>query len=33
VITSIISLLLLILNIFIKCERVKFAGITANYEG
>ncbi|XP_021017649.1 solute carrier organic anion transporter family member 6A1 [Mus caroli] len=33
VIMSIISLLLLILNIFIKCERVKFAGISANYDG
>ncbi|XP_052049554.1 solute carrier organic anion transporter family member 6A1-like, partial [Apodemus sylvaticus] len=31
--TSIISLLLLILNIFVKCERVKFAGISEDYEG
>ncbi|GAB1285293.1 Solute carrier organic anion transporter family member 4C1 [Apodemus speciosus] len=31
--TSIMSLLLLILNIFVKCERVKFAGISEDYEG
>ncbi|XP_021054929.1 solute carrier organic anion transporter family member 6A1-like [Mus pahari] len=33
VITSIVSLLLFISNIFIKCERAKFAGISVNYEG
>ncbi|XP_028642877.1 solute carrier organic anion transporter family member 6A1-like [Grammomys surdaster] len=32
-VTSVISLLLLTLNVFVKCERVKFAGINEDYEG
>eukprot|EP00073_Rattus_norvegicus_P050008 XP_017452349.1 PREDICTED: solute carrier organic anion transporter family member 6A1-like isoform X2 [Rattus norvegicus] len=32
-VTSVISLLLFVLNAFVKCERVKFAGINSDYEG